>query len=102
MEQNLNNIFVEAWRWNVNPTWTHFSAMIQEAYVYQNSTTQYEQHRASKACLYFGIAAVEAFKNQELRLHLKTQNKTEEEIYQICKTSYKKIKIFKRLSFWGN
>ena len=78
------------WRWNVDPAWTHFSTMIQENHFFTESKTEFERHRASRACIYFGVAAVEAFHNQKLRLLMQGMGHDENAIIEIIASPRKK------------
>lgn len=80
---SLRDYSVHSFRWNVDPAWTNFSAMIQDGYLFGQAKTEYERHKASKSCLYFGVAAVEAFFNQELREFMRKQGLPDEEILKV-------------------
>lgn len=84
-QTELNNHSIETWRWNVNPTWTSFSAMIQDGTMYYISDTQFEKNKLSKSCLYFGITSVESFLNQEIRDSMKENGASDNEILEtVC------------------
>jgi hypothetical protein len=95
----LEDQCVEAWRWNVNPAWTHFSAMIQDGYLFSEAHTEFEKHRISKSCLYFGVAAVEAFINQELRDIMRKAGQSDDEIFNTLKGGKNKIKWLDKSPF---
>ncbi len=95
----LNDHSVEAWRWNVDPAWSNFSAMIQDSAMFNEATTTFEKHRASKACLYFGVSAVEGFINQELRAFMRQQGQTDDEIVAVLPGGRKKQKWFQKTTF---
>lgn len=77
------------WRWNVDPVWAHFSTMIQENFTFYKAKTDFDRHHASKSCLYFGVAAVEAFINQELRKIMHSKGCDENTISTIISQSRK-------------
>jgi hypothetical protein len=58
------------WRWNVNPTWNHFSSMCQEGFLAEHASNSFEKYHHLSSCLYFGIGAIEAFLNEQMRLKL--------------------------------
>lgn len=78
------------WRWNVDPAWTNFSTMIQEHSFFNKSRTEFERHRASKTCLYFGVASVEAFINKDLRSVMRKNGYDEDSISSILSQNRKK------------
>lgn len=85
------------WRWNVDPAWTNFSTMIQEHSFFNKSRTEFERHRASKTCLYFGVASIEAFINQELLSVMRKEGRDEDSIASILSQSRKKAEKLKLL-----
>ena len=95
----LNDHSVEAWRWNVNPAWTNFSAMIQDNFLFGTAQTEFERHRTSKSCLYFGVAAVEAFINQELREFMRQEGQSDDAIIKILPGGKNKGKWLKKTPF---
>jgi hypothetical protein len=56
--------------WAVNPAWQNFSSLFREAVTAVEARTGMERSHHLTASLYFGIAALEAFLNQKMRLHL--------------------------------
>ena len=86
-----------SWRWNVDPVWAHFSTMIQENHCFTESETEFERHRASKACIYFGVAAVEAFHNDKLRHLLQGMGHHEDDISEIVASPRKRKEKWKLL-----
>lgn len=95
----LNDHSVEAWRWNVNPAWTNFSAMIQDNALFNETHTEFERHRTSKSCLYFGVAAVEAFINQELRDFMRSEGQSDDEILKVLPGGKNKKKWLEKSLF---
>ncbi len=95
----LGNADFKAWRWNVDPTWGNFSAMIQDDFFARQANTIYDKHRLSKSCLYFAVATVEAFINKELYLFLASQKTEKKEILQILTNAKKRLAKLQETSF---
>lgn len=66
--------------WFVNSVWQNYSSIFREATTAQEAKTEIEKLHHLTASLYFGIAALEAFLNQKMRVHL-SSSKTDDEIY---------------------
>jgi len=81
--------------WAVNPVWQNFSSLIREAKTASEAKTEMERSHHLTASLYFGVAALEAFLNQQMRTHL-SATKTEEEIFDILR----KGQIISKLKKW--
>lgn len=56
--------------WSLSPAWQNYSSMFREAIAAVDAPTEMERAHHMTASLYFGIAAIEAFLNQEMRQHL--------------------------------
>lgn len=81
--------------WAVNPAWQNFSSLYREATTAITCTTAMERSHHLTSALYFGIAALEAFLNQKMRVHLKPR-KSEEEIFDYLR----KGQIVSKLKKW--
>ncbi len=81
--------------WAVNPAWQNFSSLFREATTASTCKTGMERSHHLTASLYFGIAALEAFLNEKMRAHLKSE-KSEEEIFGYLR----KGKIMVKLKKW--
>lgn len=57
--------------WSLSPAWQNYSSMFREAIAAVEAPTEMERAHHMTASLYFGIAAIEAFLNQEMRQHLR-------------------------------
>ena len=82
--------------WYINPVWQNYSSMFREATTAQRAKTEIEKFHHLTASLYFGIAALEAFLNQKMRVHL-AATKTEEEICDVLRRG----KFRKKLQGWA-
>jgi hypothetical protein len=80
--------------WVANPPWQNFSSMFREAIVAQEARTGMEKAHHLTASLYFGIASLEAFLNQQMRAHMETES--EEDIFNYLR----KGEIIKKLKKW--
>ena len=81
--------------WSINPAWQNFSSLCREASAAVDAPTDMEKSHHLTASLYFGIAALEAFLNQQMRQHL-APSKTSEEIFQALRTG----RFLKKLKAW--
>jgi hypothetical protein len=81
--------------WAANPPWQNFSSLFREAITTQEAKTGMEKSHHLTASLYFVIAALEAFLNQKMRVHLEA-TKSEEEIFNFLG----KGKIISKLKKW--
>lgn len=70
------------WRWNVNPTWEHFSSLCQESNEAILAPNDFFKYHHIKACLYFGIGSIESFLNESMRKKLHSEDIEEEKIYK--------------------
>src|SRR6266404_4561189 len=80
--------------WAVNPAWQNISSLHREAIAAREAKTGMERSHHLTASLYFGIAALEAFLNQKMRVHLNA--KSEEEIFDVLR----KGQIISKLKKW--
>src|ERR1700730_15559515 len=81
--------------WLVEPLWQNFSSLYREAITAQDAKTGMERSHHLTASLYFGIAALEAFLNKQMRDRLKAHNSEEEEILNILRKQSVLTKIKK-------
>jgi len=81
--------------WSVNPAWQNFSSLYREVRSAAESPTDMEKSHHLTAALYFGISALEAFLNREMRQHLKA-SKSEVEIFDILR----KGRLITKLEAW--
>lgn len=81
--------------WAINPAWQNFSSLVREATAASACGTGMERSHHLTASLYFGIAALEAFLNEKMRVHLKL-TKSEEEIFDCMR----KGQIMAKLKKW--
>ena len=81
--------------WAANPAWQNFSSLFREATTAVEARTGMEKAHHSTASLYFGIAALEAFLNQKMRVHLEAI-KSEDEIVEVLRKS----QIISKLKEW--
>ncbi len=84
------------WRWNVNPTWEHYSSMFQECKEAMLAGNDFIKYHHIRACLYFGIGAIEAFLNERMRQKLKSGKTEEDDIFKKLRSTRFNIK----LSIW--
>jgi len=56
--------------WSVNPAWQNFSSLYRETCAANNAPTDFEKAHHLTSALYFGISALEAFLNREMRSFL--------------------------------
>ncbi|MGL1862453.1 MAG: hypothetical protein OCC46_08030 [Pseudodesulfovibrio sp.] len=73
------------WRWNVDPVWHHHSSMIQEVVLSMEATDDFTKYHHLRGCFYFGIGALEAFLNQQMRAKLTKDCFSEDEIFDILR-----------------
>ncbi|MCW9059412.1 MAG: hypothetical protein OQL11_11115 [Gammaproteobacteria bacterium] len=66
--------------WSTNPCWQNFSSLYREVVAAQEAPNEIGLYHHLTASLYFGMAALEAFLNQQMREHLKS-NTQEAEIF---------------------
>lgn len=81
--------------WATNPAWQNFSSLYREGITAQEARTGMERSHHLTASLYFGVAALQAFLNQKMRMHLE-ETKSEEEICEVLR----KGKIIAKLKQW--
>ena len=79
----------------VDPSWQNFSSLYREACTADEAVTAVEKSHHMMAALYFGIAALEAFLNGQMRLHLQ-QSKPADEVLDILRKS----NFLKKLKKW--
>jgi hypothetical protein len=82
--------------WLVEPLWQNFSSLYREAITAQDAKTGMERSHHLTASLYFGIAALEAFLNKQMRDRLKAYNSEEEEILNILR----KPSVLSKIKKW--
>ncbi|MHB8199949.1 MAG: hypothetical protein ACYDD9_03940 [Acidithiobacillus sp.] len=81
--------------WSVNPAWQNFSSLFREANAAIEAPTDMEKSHHLTASLYFGIAALEAFLNQQMRSHM-TPSKDDKAIFEKLRTG----RFIKKLKTW--
>lgn len=81
--------------WAINSIWQNFSSMFREATTACEARTEMDKFHHLTASLYFGIAALEAFLNQKMRVHL-SGSKTEEEIFNVLREERKFMRKIKK------
>ncbi|WLT32731.1 hypothetical protein [Geothrix sp. PMB-07] len=81
--------------WAINPVWQNYSSLFREAISASEAKTEMERSHHMTASLYFGIAALEAFLNQEMRRYL-SASKSEDEIFETLRRG----KIMSKLKKW--
>ncbi|MGE4558181.1 MAG: hypothetical protein AB7D07_15360 [Desulfovibrionaceae bacterium] len=78
------------WRWNVDPVWHHHSSMIQEAVLSTEAVDDFTKYHHLRGCFYFGIGALEAFLNKQMRSKLMQDGLPEEKIFKkLRQTTFK-------------
>jgi hypothetical protein len=85
----------EHWRWNVNPTWEHFSSMCQECHEAMAASNEFLKYHHIRTSLYFGIGAIEAFLNERMRNKLRLEGLDEDKIVKKLRHSYFNDKLEK-------
>ncbi len=58
--------------WSINPAWQNYSSLYREVAAARKSPNEIGKFHHLTAALYFGIATIEAFLNQQMRTHLAT------------------------------
>ena len=86
MRADLSVFFTE-------PVWQNFSSMYREARTARSAATGMEASHHITATLYFGISALEAFLNQQMRSHL--SGTPEKEIFDVLRKETIATKIKK-------
>jgi hypothetical protein len=82
--------------WAVNPAWQNFSSLFREAVAAREAKTEMERFHHLTASLYFGIASLEAFLNEKMRVHLNSLGEQEHEIF----SRLRKGRIVDKLKEW--
>lgn len=85
-------------RWNVNPTWHHLSSMYQSAATVKALENEFQKYHHLRGCFYFAVGAVESFLNERMRLQLKKECKSEEDIYKRIRNTG----LRKKINSWGD
>ncbi|MBI4460594.1 MAG: hypothetical protein HY648_11120 [Acidobacteria bacterium] len=67
--------------WFINPVWQNFSSLCREVAAAHSSPNELSRFHHLTASLYFAVAAIEGFLNQQMRAHLGPRN-SQGEIYQ--------------------
>ncbi|MCG8531399.1 MAG: hypothetical protein MI749_12125 [Desulfovibrionales bacterium] len=80
----------EVWRWNVNPVWHHHCSMVQEAVLAKEAIDDFTKYHHLRGCFYFGIGALEAFLNEQMRAFLSDKGQSEKKIFK--KLRYAQLK----------
>lgn len=78
--------------WSINPVWQNFSSLCREVSETHASKNEISRYHHLTSALYFAVATVESFLNQQMRLSL-TKSKTEEEIYEILRKARFPVKL---------
>jgi hypothetical protein len=81
--------------WSINPAWQNFSSLFREACTALDAPTDMEKSHHLIASLYFGIASLEAFLNQQMRTHL-ASSKSSDEIFKILRWG----NLLKKVKAW--
>ena len=81
----------------VHPTWHNYSSLVREASATDDAGTRMERSHHMAASLYFGIAALEAFLNGEMRGHL-SSSATEVQILKLIR----RTPILTKIRDWPN
>jgi hypothetical protein len=81
--------------WSVNPAWQNFSSLHREAWAAGEAQTGFEKAHHLTAALYFGISAIEAFLNREMRAHL-SSTRSEEDVFKLLRNS----RFLNKLEAW--
>jgi hypothetical protein len=82
--------------WAINPAWQNFSSLFREAVAAREAKTEMERFHHLTASLYFGIASLEAFLNERMRVHLGSSGGEEDDIF----LRLRKGKIGDKLKEW--
>lgn len=78
------------WRWNVDPFWENFSALLEEVYRARRSPDDVGRHRHCRGVLLFAGTSLEAFLNQRMRKYLSDLKTDEKKIVtRLRKTEFK-------------
>lgn len=80
----------------LHPAWNNFSATVREAAEAEDAKTSMERAHHTTAALYFGVAALEAFINGEMRGHLSANGEDERGIYN----TLRKTSVVTKLTTW--
>ncbi len=81
--------------WSTDPCWQNFSSLFQEVTATTEASNEIGRYHHMTASLYFGVAALEAFINQKMRLHLSC-SRSEQEILSVLR----KGTILDKLKKW--
>jgi len=74
----------------VDPSWQNFCSLYREACTADEVVTAVEKSHHMMAALYFGISAVEAFLNGQMRKHLRDTQSPEEVLQALRQTRFRK------------
>jgi len=80
--------------WSVNPAWQNFSSLYREAQTAIEAPTEMEKSHHLTAALYFGIATLETFLNDQMRAHL-SPTKSSDEVLQVLRNGRFSDKVSK-------
>lgn len=81
--------------WSTNPCWQNFSSLYREVVAAQESSSEVGKFHHLTSSLYFGIAALEAFLNQQMREHLRDTLSSDEILKAL-----RREKFIKKLHNW--
>ncbi len=81
--------------WSTDPCWQNFSSLYREVVTAQEAPNEIGKFHHLTSSLYFGIASLEAFINQKMRMHL-AKSSDEEQIFKVLR----KGRIMDKLKKW--
>jgi hypothetical protein len=81
--------------WSTDPCWQNFSSLFREVVAAQEAPNEIGKFHHLTSALYFGIASLEAFINQKMRMHL-AKSADEEKIFKVLR----KGQIMDKLKKW--
>lgn len=81
--------------WSTDPCWQNFSSLFQEITATTEAPNEIGRYHHMTASLYFGMAALEAFINQKMRLHL-SDSHSEQQILSVLRKGV----ILEKLKKW--
>lgn len=82
-------------RWNVDPTWHHCSSMHQEAFHAIHASNEFAKYHHLRGFVYFSIATLESFLNQQMRFNLEREDQSEDKIFSKIRNTGLKDKLKK-------
>jgi hypothetical protein len=81
--------------WSTDPCWQNFSSLYREVVAAQEAPNEIGKFHHLTSSLYFGIASLEAFINQKMRMHL-AKSADEEQIFKVLREG----RIMDKLRKW--